>query len=65
LEINKNLSNATLTIDNYLGQTVAQIKNISGQTITFNRNNLPSGVYFIRLTEENKIIAVDKLVITG
>lgn len=63
LEINKNLSNATITIDNYLGQTVAQIKNISGQTITFNRNNLASGVYFIRLTEENKTIVMDKLVI--
>lgn len=47
------LTNATLTVDNYFGQTVAQIKNISGQTITFNRGNLASGLYFIRLAEEN------------
>ena len=57
------LCNATLTVYNCFGQTVVLIKNISGQTVTFNRGNLPSGLYFIRLTEENKTIAVDKLVI--
>ena len=57
------LINATLTVDNCFGQTVAQIKNINGQTVVFSRDNLASGLYFIRLTEENKIIAVDKLVI--
>ena len=56
--------NATLTLDNCFGQTVAQIKNISGQTVTFFRDNLASGLYFVRLTEENKTIAVEKLVIT-
>ncbi|MBI4929604.1 MAG: PKD domain-containing protein [Bacteroidetes bacterium] len=63
--------NATLTVDNCFGQIVAQIKNISGQTVTFSRDNLPSGLYFIRLTEENgypslrdKTIAAGKLVIT-
>jgi len=58
------LKNATLTVYNCFGQTVAQIKNISGQTVTLHRDNLPSGLYFVRLTEENKTIAVDKLVIT-
>ena len=58
------LVNATLTIDNCFGQTVKEIKNINGQTVTFSRDNLASGLYFVRLTEENKIIAVDKLVIT-
>jgi hypothetical protein len=58
------LVNVTLTVDNCFGQTVAQIKNINGQTVVFSRDNLTSGLYFVRLTEENKIIAVDKLVIT-
>lgn len=57
------LNNATLTVDNCFGQTVKQIKNISGQTVTLSRDNLPSGLYFVRLTEENKTIAADKLVI--
>lgn len=60
-----NLKNATLTICNLYGHTVKQVKNISGQTVSLSRGNLPSGLYFIRLTEENKVIAVEKLIITG
>ncbi len=59
-----NLKNATLTICNSYGQTVKQVKNISGHKVSLLRDNLPSGLYFIRLTEENKIIAVKKLIIT-
>jgi len=64
LWINKNLSNATLTVENILGQTVAQIKNISGQTITLHRGNLPTGLYFLRLRQGDKIIATKKIIIT-
>jgi len=42
--------NATLTVDNCFGQTVAQIKNLRGQTISFNRDNLTSGLYFYKVT---------------
>ncbi len=58
------LHNATLYIDNCFGQTVKQIDKLSGQTITLHRDNLPSGLYFIRLTQDNKVISSDKLVIT-
>jgi hypothetical protein len=58
-----NLKNATLTICNLYGQTVKQVKNISGQTVSLSRDNLPNGLYFVRLTEENKIIAVEKIII--
>ena len=44
--------------------TVKQIKNISGQTVVLSRDNLASGLYFVRLTENNKTLAVDKFVIT-
>ena len=54
----------TMTIGNLYGQTLKQIHNISGQTISLSRDNLPNGMYFIRLTEENKIIAVNRLIIT-
>jgi len=54
--------NASLTVYNSVGQQVKQIKNISGQTFTFSRDNLPSGLYFLRLTEDKKIFA-DKIVI--
>lgn len=64
LQTNYFLRNATLTIYNSFGQTVQQIKNISWQTVTLHRDNLPSGFYIIRLTQENKIIVTDKLIIT-
>lgn len=63
LHIEERLQNASFTVYNSVGQTVAQIKNISGQTITFNRDNLPSGLYFVRLTEDNKVYT-DKVIIT-
>ena len=59
----ENLNNATLTIYNSYGKMVKQVTNISGQTATLTRENLSSGLYFIRLTEENKIIAAEKLII--
>ena len=58
------LNNATLTVYNSLGQTIKQIKNISGQTVVLSRDNLASGLYFIRITEGNKVITAKKLVIT-
>jgi len=63
LQTDNLLHNATLSVDNCFGQTVKQIKNISGQTVVFSRDNLASGLYFVRLTEENKIYT-GKLVIT-
>jgi len=64
LQTDKLLKNATLTVYNFLGQISKEIKNISGQTINIFRENLSSGVYFIRLTENNKTLMFDKLVIT-
>jgi hypothetical protein len=60
-----NLNNATITIYNAFGQALKQVKNISGHTISLYRENLPSGLYFIGLTEENKIILFDKLIISN
>jgi hypothetical protein len=51
-------------ISNPNGQILKEVKNISGQTITLYRDNLPSGVFFVRLTQGNKLIAIDKLVVT-
>lgn len=63
IQTNGNLKNATLTICNTYGQIVNQIIHITGKQVHISRNNLPSGLYFILLTEENKIMAVEKLVI--
>ena len=64
LQTNKFLNDAILIVYNSLGQQVKQINNISGHTIIFYRDNLPSGLYFMCLTQDNKIITTEKLVIT-
>lgn len=64
LQTNISLTNATLAVYNIYGLAVVQLNNIFGKTVVISRENLVTGVYFVRLTEGNKIIAVKKLVIT-
>lgn len=64
LKVSKFLNNASLIIYNSLGQQVKQMNNLQGQTITLQRDNLPSGIYFIQLIQDNKLITRDKLIIT-
>lgn len=56
-------TNATLTITNCLGETVKQFQHISGHSFTLSREDLPNGIYLIRLTEEN-LTFTRKLIIT-
>jgi len=60
----KNVRDASLTICNTVGQIVKQMVNINGQTIILDRDNLSRGLYFIYLSENNKIIAKTKFIIT-
>lgn len=55
--------NATIEIYNSYGNLVKEIKNISGREITFNHENLVTGIYFINLLENAKLIMIDKLII--
>ncbi len=60
----KELKNATLIIYNSLGQEVKKIKNISGHSILLERNGLSNGVYVIRLTQDDEVIGMDRIIIT-
>jgi hypothetical protein len=64
IQANSNLKNATLNMYNSYGKIVKQVNNLSGQTMCLSRGTLSSGLYFIKLTEENKVIAVEKILIT-
>jgi hypothetical protein len=57
------LKNATVLICNATGQLVKEVKNISGNSVTLFRGDLPNGIYFVQLEEDGKIIAVEKLVV--
>src|SRR5688572_2771285 len=63
LYVNISMHNSTLTMDNCLGQTVKQINNINGKTINLHRDNLPNGLYFVRLTQDNQVITTHKLIL--
>lgn len=64
LRVNADLKNATFTICNTLGQQVKQITNCQGSKVKIERGNLQSGMYYVQLIQDNKIIATTKLVIT-
>jgi PKD repeat protein len=63
IKLNYHFKSATLTLCNLYGQVVRQVNNISEQTISLNWDNLPSGLYFLCMTQDNSIIATEKLVI--
>jgi hypothetical protein len=59
----ENLKDASLVVYNSQG-AVKLIENISGQTFTLHRENLRSGLYWIKLIQGGKVIAIKKVVIT-
>jgi hypothetical protein len=63
LQTNTNFKNLSLSILNSFGQVVKQFNNINGNSFTFYRENLPSGNYFLRLSQKNELIAIEKVVI--
>lgn len=64
LQTDNLLHNATLTVYNSYGQQVKQFVIRNSSSFVIRRDNLPSGLYFIRLTQDDKTFATDKLVIT-
>ncbi|HEX2901191.1 MAG TPA: T9SS type A sorting domain-containing protein, partial [Bacteroidia bacterium] len=57
------LNKTTLTMVNSTGQIVREIKPGPGNSVTIDRDNLPSGLYFIQLVENNRKILTKKIVI--
>ena len=57
------LKNADMVIKNILGEESKKIKNIYGQQIIIDRNDLVSGIYFYQLTEGNKVLSTGKLIV--
>lgn len=63
IQLNQNLFNAELNIFDQFGQLIKTTTNISGDRIRIDRHNLAAGLYFFRLTQNNKAIATNKLII--
>ena len=45
------------------GEEIKNFTNIIGNEVKIFKDNLTNGIYFIYITEENKTIATDKLII--
>lgn len=63
IESDYTFKNATLSIEDSFGRTIKSMKNIYGQKIILNRENLPSGLYYVRLSENNKLVTIAKLIV--
>jgi hypothetical protein len=57
------LKNTHLIIQNIWGQSVKEIDELFGNSVYFNCDDLPSGLYCIRLMQDQKLIANKKIVI--
>lgn len=64
LKLDDYLQNATLELFNSLGQKVKNINSLYGNSITLHRDNLPTGLYFYRLIQGEKMLKLDKLLIS-
>lgn len=63
LQTNKTFKDASLIVYNLSGQPVKQVNHISGQTVNLHRGNLPNGLYYIRLIQDNSVVLRKKLII--
>lgn len=64
IQSDKYLHNVSISVYNYFGQTVKEILNFSGYSFSLHRDNLPSGLYFIRLYYDTKHVETIKLIIS-
>jgi len=63
VQFDRPTANATLMIYNCFGQTVKQINSLNDRSVIIYREDLPSGMYFLRLIQDGHLIAVKKLII--
>jgi hypothetical protein len=57
------LHNATLFIENSLGERVLEKNNLTGQVFTLDRNSLAAGMYVVKVMENGRIMARGKVVV--
>ena len=55
INFGQQMTSGKLVIYNSLGQEMESISNIAGYTTQLHRDNLPEGLYFLQLTQENVI----------
>ncbi|KAF5031549.1 hypothetical protein DSECCO2_626600 [anaerobic digester metagenome] len=64
VHFNHVVTDADLMLMNTVGQTVMLIQHVSGNEVVFKRENLPAGIYVIRITEHKCTVATGKVLIS-
>lgn len=62
LQSDELLQNATLVFYNVYGQKVKKLNNLSGSAVSLQRDNLPAGIYFLQLIQDNKLLTTGKII---
>lgn len=65
IQTTKSFKNASIAIYNSNGHIVMVVENVSGSTISLNRDNLSSGIYYILFQQGNHSLETEKLIITN
>ncbi|HWY37514.1 MAG TPA: T9SS type A sorting domain-containing protein [Bacteroidia bacterium] len=60
---NEDLTGASVTVFNSTGQIAGQFKSTDAHTIQLQRGNLPAGLYFIHVKQDDSVIGTKKLLI--
>ena len=63
IQTSGDFSAGNLTIYDVFGKVLSNQIMSSDETITFSREHLPSGIYYVSLTAANKVIGIKKLVL--
>jgi hypothetical protein len=63
INFSNEIHNATFSLYNLLGEKIAEIAGINGESFQFNRGNLLSGVYVFEVREKEKSIGRGKAVV--
>jgi len=56
-------TDACLTLYNCLGEEVCILKKVNGYQHSFPRNNLPDGIYFLKIKDQENVTAVKRIVL--
>jgi predicted dienelactone hydrolase len=65
IQSSQDLENVTLSVYNSLGQEVLKQKYQSGNRFILHRNGLNSGIYFLNVCSENKLVTIQKIIINN
>ncbi|MCO5259114.1 MAG: T9SS type A sorting domain-containing protein [Crocinitomicaceae bacterium] len=64
ISTNNALTNASIVVENSYGQTVSTLTNINGTSFEINGSQLPAGIYFVHIRENNQSLSSIRLIVT-